>query len=117
MTQHLFTALVPVTATGHNEADAREYARGILDDTLQRMDDQHPAGNLSTGPAVLIDPLHLLTALTGIRETIAAAYNGEIGRITALGSIDRATGALLAALAAPPATEQAATPAGRDAER
>jgi len=115
MTQHTFTALVPVTATGQDEADARDYARRLLDDTLARLDAEHPLGSLSTGSAVLIDPLHLLTALTAIRETIAAAYHGEIGRITALGSIDRATEALLTALAATPATEQAATD-GRDAD-
>lgn len=110
MSTHSFTALVPVTATGKNEADAREYARGLLDNTLQRMDDEHPAGNLSTGDAILIDPVNLRQLLTLIRDDANALATGAaLTRTAPAARIRQRADEALAAL------DQAASPAGRDA--
>lgn len=63
MTPKTYTALVSVTTAG-----TKDDARRALDDHLAELDATHPTGTLTTGPAVLIDPLPVLAALAAIRD-------------------------------------------------
>ena len=76
MPQFKLLTLAPVTATGSDPETTAEHVRGLLDDTLARMDAEHPTGALETGPATVLRRSDLADTLTAIRSDALALRDG-----------------------------------------
>lgn len=76
MPQFKLLTLAPVTATGSDPETTAEHVRGLLDDTLARMDAEHPTGTVETGPATVLRRSDLTDTLTAIRSDALALRDG-----------------------------------------
>lgn len=107
MPDYQLLALTPVQATGLSAKTASETARTALDNAHQILDDTTPAGDLTTGPTVILDRGALAGLLGFIRDDANTAINGGGSTRAALYRIRRNAEQLLKAIGAVGAADAA----------